>query len=255
MRLENTHGKGHRMFRSLDADNIIKTAEQLTKRIAERFPASSLRKVSESLLAEAKEAEQTARWLAKPILSVRIAAAAIILAMFTLAATTLLILNSRVELFSSVADFLQGVDAGVNELILIGAATYFLLGWETRIKRKRALRAIHVLRSFAHIIDMHQLKKDPERLGAIKGNTPSSPPRMMTPFELTRYLDYCSEMLSIISKIAALYVQDFDDAVTLAAVDEVEDLTGSLSQKMWQKIMILDRMIPISTSNTADAQS
>jgi hypothetical protein len=243
------------MYRSLNADNIIKTAQKLNQRIAERFPASGLRKVSEELLAEAQQAEHTARWLATPNRKIRAVSIAIILAMFALAATTLLMLNRRVELFSSVSDFLQGVDAGVNELILIGAATYFLLGWETRIKRKRALRAMHVLRSFAHIIDMHQLTKDPERLGAIKGNTPSSPTRTMTPFELTRYLDYCSEMLSIISKIAALYVQDFDDATTLAAVDEVEDLTGSLSQKMWQKIMILDRMIPASTAHTADATS
>jgi len=65
----------------------------------------------------------------------------------------------------------------------------------------------------------------------------------MTPFELTRYLDYCSEMLAVISKIAALYVQDFNDPVTLAAVDEVQDLTGGLSQKIWQKIMILDRVV------------
>jgi hypothetical protein len=182
--------------------------------------------------------------LSKPIRTVRVVSVAVIAAMFALAAFTLIVLNRRVELFSNVSDFLQGLDAGVNELVLIGAATFFLLGWENRIKRKRALRAIHVLRSLAHIIDMHQLTKDPERLGAGMINTPSSPPRSMTPFQLSRYLDYCSEMLSIISKIAALYVQNFDDPVTLAAVNEVEDLTGSLSQKMWQKIMILDRMLP-----------
>ena len=136
------------LYRSLDAENIIRTAQQLTKRIAERFPASGLRKVSEELLAEARQAEHTAAWMAKPHLAIRIASAVIILAMFAVVAATLMVLNRRVELFSSVSDFLQGVDAGVNELILIGAATYFLLGWETRIKRKRALRAIHVLRSF-----------------------------------------------------------------------------------------------------------
>jgi hypothetical protein len=241
------------MYRALDADNIITTTQQMSHRIAERFPASGLRKVSEELLAEARQAAQTARWLAQPLIRIRVVSSLVIVAMFVAAASTLLALNQRVELFSSVSDFLQGVDAGVNEVILIGAATYFLLGWETRQKRKRALRAIHVLRSFAHIIDMHQLTKDPERPTAIKAIEPSSPTRTMTPIDLTHYLDYCSEMLSIISKIAALYVQNFDDAVTLAAVDEVEDLTGSLSQKMWQKIMILDRMIPNPVANTADA--
>jgi hypothetical protein len=63
-------------------------------------------------------------------------------------------------------------------------------------------------------------------------------------FQLSRYLDYCSELLSVISKVAALYVQEFDDPVTLAAVNEVEELTGALSQKMWQKINILERIAP-----------
>lgn len=241
------------MYRALDANNIITTAKELHQRIGQRFPASGLRKVAEELLAEAQQASHTAHWLATPNIRIRVVSVLIIVAMFVVAASTLLALNRRVELFSSVSDFLQGVDAAVNDLILIGAATYFLLGWETRLKRKRALRAIHVLRSFAHIIDMHQLTKDPERPTAIKAVAPASPTRTMTPIDLTRYLDYCSEMLSIISKIAALYVQNFDDAVTLAAVDEVEDLTGSLSQKMWQKIMILDRMIPNPVANTADA--
>jgi hypothetical protein len=241
------------MYRSLNADNIIETAQQLSLRIASRFPASRLRQVSAELLGEARQAADTARWLATPNIRIRVVSMLVIVGLFVLAASTLLALNRRVELFSSVADFLQGVDAAVNEVILIGAATYFLLGWETRLKRKRALRAIHVLRSLAHIIDMHQLTKDPMRPTVVKGSTPESPIRSMTPIDLTIYLDYCSEMLSIISKIAALYVQDFDDATTLAAVNEVEDLTGSLSQKMWQKIMILDRMIPTPVSSTADA--
>jgi len=40
----------------------------------------------------------------------------------------------------------------------------------------------------------------------------------MTPFELGRYLDYCSEMLSLTGKVAALYAQDLDDPVVVEAV-------------------------------------
>jgi hypothetical protein len=232
------------MYRSLDAQHIIATAEQLSRRVAERFPGSGLSKVAVELVAETRQAATTAEWLATPLLRVRIVSALTIVLLVGLALSLLLALNRHVELFSSVADFLQGLDAAVNEMILIGAASYFLWGWESRRKRKKALRELHVLRSMAHIIDMHQLTKDPERLNATGQNTPSSPTRSLTPFELTRYLDYCSEMLSIISKIAALHLQEFDDPVTLAAVNEVEALTGSLSQKMWQKIVILDRMIP-----------
>jgi hypothetical protein len=98
------------------------------------------------------------------------------------------------------------------------------------------------LRSLAHIVDMHQLTKDPERVTGPPANTESSPKRALTPFELTRYLDYCSEMLALISKAAALHVQAFDDPPTLDAVEQIEDLTAGLSRKIWQKIMILDRI-------------
>ena len=166
-------------------------------------------------------------------------------AMLLLVIVTASLLWGGAQLFSSVADFVQGFDSAVNELVLIGAASYFLLGWETRRKRRRAIRALHALRSLAHIIDMHQLTKDP--------GTPADVPRKarlhrrsarFTAFELARYLDYCSEMLSLISKVAALYVQNFDDPVTLAAVNDVEQLTGSLSQKLWLKIDILERVTP-----------
>ena len=64
----------------------------------------------------------------------------------------------------------------------------------------------------------------------------------MTPFQLNRYLDYCSDALPLISKIAALYVQGFQDPVLLDAVDDVEDLTAGFSRKIWQKITILENL-------------
>jgi hypothetical protein len=50
-------------------------------------------------------------------------------------------------------------------------------------------------------------------------------------------------MLSLIGKLAALYVQKFDDPVALAAVNDVEQLTTGLSRKIWQKIMILNAVL------------
>ncbi len=94
---------------------------------------------------------------------------------------------------------------------MCGGAVFFLVTWERRIQRSRVLKALHVLRSFAHIIDMHQLTKDSERMVGSGQSTPSSPKRSLSPFELTRYLDYCSEMLALISKIGALYVQRIED--------------------------------------------
>lgn len=134
----------------------------------------------------------------------------------------------------------QVSEAGLNVVLLLGAAILFLIATERRIKRGRALRAIHELRALAHVIDMHQLTKDPERALVRTKDTASSPKQELTPGELTRYLDYCSEMLSLLGKLAALYVQRFDDPVALAAVNDVEQLTNGLSRKIWQKISIVN---------------
>jgi hypothetical protein len=135
---------------------------------------------------------------------------------------------------------LQAVEAAANIVVLLGAALFFLISLETRLKRNRSLRDLHVFRSIAHVFDMHQLTKDPSSVLASDHATASSPPRTMTPFELTRYLDYCSEMLSLTSKLAAVYAQNLPDPVVIDAVYDIESLTTNLSQKIWQKITIVD---------------
>jgi hypothetical protein len=71
----------------------------------------------------------------------------------------------------------------------------------------------------------------------------------MSPFELGRYLDYCSELLSLVSKTGASYVQQFPDPQAIEAVDGLTTLTTDLSRNIWQKIMILE-----ATVAGADAQ-
>ena len=236
------HGTG-RNYRRLDSEQIVATAGKLSLRVSERFPESGLSHVCRDLLRVAEQAAVTSQWIAKPNLWLKIG---VILCIAVLVAIGLgAFVGTNVQLrFHSLSELLQGIEAAINDVIFLGLATLFLVTWETRIKRKRALKAMHELRSLAHIIDMHQLTKDPERLKYPGGNTLSSPDRSMNVFDLIRYLDYCSEMLAIISKIAAVYVQDFDDDVTLSAVNELENLTSGLSRKIWQKIMILDRVLP-----------
>lgn len=231
-------------YQALDPAKILETAEHLQRRVSERFPTSNLGQIAEELVVVAREVVQLAGLLARPIGWLR---ALVFLAVFLLIAlfvsTLVVFVVNPVTPFSSIADFLQGVDAAVNELVFLGIAIFFLLNVETRVKRRRALKAIHVLRSMAHIIDLHQLTKDPERLCGTMPDTPSSPHRSMTAAEVARYLDYCTEMLAVISKLAAIHVQEFRDPVTLSAVNDIEDLSQGLSRKIWQKIMILDRII------------
>ena len=66
----------------------------------------------------------------------------------------------------------------------------------------------------------------------------------MTNFLLGRYLDYCSEMLSVLSKVAALWSHASADSEVLRAVDQIENLTTGLARKIWQKMMILSEVRP-----------
>jgi hypothetical protein len=94
------------------------------------------------------------------------------------------------------------------------------------------------------------LTKDPEQIVA-GPRTASSPERGMTPFELTRYLDYSTELLAIISKVAALYVQELADPVTIDAASAVQELAVNLSTTIWQKIVILDRVLSPDAARAA----
>ena len=100
---------------------------------------------------------------------------------------------------------------------------------------------------------MHQLTKDPEQLISPAMATATSQRREMTRFGLARYLDYCSEMLSITNKVAALYVQYLDDAVVLSSVNSIQNLATGLSAKIWQKINILDNLaLPVAVPVVRD---
>jgi len=234
------------MYRSLDPARIVETGAGLERRIAERFPDSGLSRIAAELAAVTREAAAISAWLARPHLWLRTLAGVAIAGILALVVATLISLGAERTFATSIAETLQGLEAAINESVFLGVAIFFLLTLENRLKRRRALREIHVLRSLAHIIDMHQLTKDPERVASPDHDTASSPARKLTPFELERYLDYCSELLSVISKVAAVYVQSYDDPVTLSAVNDVEQLTSGLSRKIWQKIMILDRVASLA---------
>jgi hypothetical protein len=238
------------MFRRLDVQEIVKTTERLVERIVNRFPESGLAGVGKELVEVGREAQYRASALAEPIYPLRIAVWLVIVIFAIVPFVMLATLNLSTG-FETLGDFIQTLEAGVNDLVFVAVGIFFLVTLEGRIKRRRALLAIRDLRSIAHIIDMHQLTKDPELvLSGAAGSTLSAP--MLSRFELAKYLDYCSEMLSLSSKIAALYVQHFDDRVVLEAVNEVEGLTTGLSRKVWQKIMILDT-VSARTAQASDA--
>ena len=225
----------------LDAGSVALTVDLLCRRIEERFPGSGLLRVGRELARVAKQARERSAAIARPILGLRAAVAFLIVMIALLLATTAVSLRRPREPLEAF-QFIQVLEAGINDVVLVGAGIFFLVTLETRIKRRRALGALRELRAIAHIIDMHQLTKDPEWVARRGEPSAVLPTRTLTRFQVSRYLDYCSEMLSITGKIAALYIQDFDDSVAVAGVNEVESLTTGLSRKIWQKLMIIHSM-------------
>ncbi len=223
-------------YLSINPQKIVETLEALTGRIDERFPRAGLSGVCSELTMLAQTTQSRVNRLTKPILPIRFAVGGILAIGFGFAVYGARLIghpDQAKELFSLVS----GLESVVNLILITGTGIFVLTSFEARYKRHQAMQALHELRSIIHVIDMHQLTKDPSMLGGAR--TSSSPDHNLSPFQLVRYLDYCSEMLSLTGKLAALYAQDFNDNAVVAAASDIEQLATNLSQKVWQKITII----------------
>jgi len=228
-------------YRRLEVDRIKQTNQCLCQRIRERFPDANLLGVCQELSSMVDTLKAKACWIARPNLGLRLLALVSVLGV--LGVPLIFTYEPLMALLSNPAgdagNFLQAVEAVMSGTFLLGLWALFLITYEQRFKRSRALAAIHELRAIAHVVDMHQLTKDPSYILNRAERTASSPSHNLGAFELIRYLDYCSEMLSLIGKLAAYYAQNFNDSVLYDAVNDVESLTNDLSRKIWQKIAVL----------------
>ena len=238
------------MYKELRFGKIVETIATLEQRIKERFPDSGLSKVCAEFCTTSREAEQEITRLARPNRWIRLGVATALILFFATLVFTLSIVEWEYSK-PNLVEVIQITEALINDILLLGAALFFLITIELRLKRQRALKALHQLRSVAHVVDMHQLTKDPSMLGAQHKPTPNSPKRTMTQFELQRYLDYCSELFSLIGKIAALYSEKLPEPEIVSAAADIEDLCTGLSQKVWQKMVFLDVDYPSKESSYA----
>lgn len=244
-------------YRTLNTDQIVATVEKLSARMEARFGGRGLTSVSQELVALAREETGLAKRLSRPRVLLRALSYLLILSAVAVVAYVLwtLKLEFRAEPGFSFG-MLEGVEAFINLLILLFAAIWFLLNLENRVKRHDALVRINQLRSIAHVIDMHQLSKDP-MADLHEGEQSETPPESdLHGFELVRYLDYCADLLAIIGKLAAVYAQYHDDEVVIGAVTDLERLTSELSRKVWQKITVLEMQGTVAEADSlADVET
>ena len=225
-------------FRTLQADKIETTIEKLQKLIEERFPGRGICTICAELLVISQQERGRRNRTRRPNVLLR-ASVGMIVGVGVACIGWLAFHIATMKVDGGAFSALQGLDSLVNLIALGGAAAWFLLNLESRLRREAVLRDLHELRSIAHVIDMHQLTKDPPVMAEGYDALGAPPGERMSEAVLFRYLDYCSDMLALTGKLAALYMQDVQDPVIIQTVNEIENLTGNLSRKIWQKMMLL----------------
>src|SRR6266536_4385057 len=106
------------MYRSLNPTHIIHTIDQLRDRVQERFPDSGLGRVAEELQRIGTEAVARSAWLARPLLPLRVGIALLVALIGAIVLLALGHLNVPLKL-QSFSDFVQAVEAGVNDVVFV----------------------------------------------------------------------------------------------------------------------------------------
>ncbi len=227
-------------YKTLRSDCVIETIDNLVRRIEERFPDAGLRQVCGELASAARQCAAEAERLRAPQLWIRCSVYGVWLAGVLAAVWTAKALHY--EGFDwEATSFVQLLEPAMNIVVLVGIGVVTLGRVEERWKRARALDYLHELRSIAHVVDMHQLTKDPYWRAGDLPPTAHSPKHKLSGPLLERYFDYCTEMLSLTGKLAAIIAESSRDAEVAAAASDVEALTTGLARKIWQKIMVMGR--------------
>ncbi len=130
---------------TLKPELIVETIGKLHQRIEERFPNSGLKNVCLKLHQISKNMQAKADWIGKPVRWLRVLTWIICVVVVVVALIPFFYLAKEgglsVGTNTGVTDVVTLMEAGINDVVLIGAAIFFLLTIETRYKRQRALKA------------------------------------------------------------------------------------------------------------------
>lgn len=229
------------MYRTLDPEKLLTTIGTFRRRIDRLFPGSGLGEVGSELEQTAQLCIREAERLQLPAWRLRIAVTVGALIILLLPLEVLMLMGYPVTV-GGFGELIQVTDAGFNVLLLIAGAVLFLVGMESRMKRNAALKVLHELRSLAHVVDMHQLSKDPGMDPESLDGGPRTNPRPKAiddADDLWYYLSLSTDLLAVTGKLAALFAQSQTDRTVLDTVNEIEGLSTDLSRKIWQKMSFL----------------
>lgn len=226
---------------TLQAEAVAETVRRLRSRIAERFPERNLVRVADELLELVGRVRDDASVVRRRVRTARLVSRVLItaIAIGTAVALWLAVDAARGDAGPDGLDWLPLIETTINDLVFAAIAVFFLYTFPERLLRGDLLKLLHRLRSLAHIVDMHQFSKDPERLRPGFRPTEASTDEHLDRDQMERYLNYCSELLGLVGKAAALCAEESRDSVVLETVRSIEELTLGMSRKIWQKISVL----------------
>jgi hypothetical protein len=238
-------------YRRLDPDKVIFTIDNLELRITTNIGERGLTRICRELGKVARDAKRRVIRLQRPNWLLRVLPIAMT-ALVTYLTWLMLMTRNIDELLSTIdkdaasefANLIEALKQFKTKIAIPIALTVplplvigmFVFIWtlESRWKRHRALRYLHELRSIIHVIDMHQLTKDPHHVDD------GSDPDHVTGDKLLRYLDYCAELLSMSGKVAALYAESSHDPLVIETVNDLGQITSNLGNKIWQKLRTVE---------------
>lgn len=230
-------------YQQLDAGHVLATVRRLQQRMTRRFPDRGLTRVAGELVqlvervdAQTHETQTRLRWTRVlawigATVVVAFAAWALVAAVRDVLATTP----------GHATDWVPLVESGINNIVFVAIAVIFLWAAPERLERAGLLALLYRLRSLGHVVDMHQLTKEPEQFRTGHAADPAEV-SSLTAEEMHHYLDYCTELLSLVAKTAALCSERSSDGTVLDAVSGIETLATDLSTKIFQKIAHLHRI-------------
>ncbi|MGI5189552.1 hypothetical protein ACQEVI_15550 [Promicromonospora sp. CA-289599] len=230
-----------RTLEKLEPVPVIETARRLRDRIGARFPDRGIHRVAQELVSLTEQVADTSAGSRRRSRLVRTASHAVIcvVVLVALVAFGFAVEAAFTDAPDNGLDWLPLIESAVNDIVFVAIAVVLLYSFPERVQRADLLAKLHRLRSLAHIVDMHQLTKEPESLrDAFAGGTDSGD-RGLTPEQIEYYLEYCTELLSMVSKAAALCAEESQDDIVLNTVSTIETLTMGMSRKVWQKITVL----------------
>lgn len=241
-------------FRRLDHIQVAATVDRLCAGIDTDLPGRSIGKVAAEVRQMVDKVADEADARRRQYAMLRAASVAFVVVIAL--ATGVAVVLAAIDAFRTAGnlhafDWLPLLESAINDLGFAAVAIFFLISLPARYRRRHTLHQLHELRSLAHVVDMLQLTKSPDLLrhsgSASAGTAAATPADVADPEEGTdldgpemrRYLDFCSQLLSLVAKIAALAAQENDDAVVLDTVSEIETLTVGISRKIWQKLSLV----------------